>query len=84
MEKKEMRMENKKFMFVPITFEEACDVVRTGVSDMVYLEMNVGYNRLLPICEVSNTSLKNWLKGAYYKKVEVTKGYFHIHPEYLE
>ena len=32
MEKKEMRMENKKYMFVPITFEEACDWVRTGVE----------------------------------------------------
>lgn len=77
-------MENKKYMFVPITFEEACDGVRTGVSDMVYLEMDVGYNRLLPICEVINTSLKNWLEGTYYKKVEVTKGYIHIHPEDLE
>ena len=74
---------NKKSMFVPITFEEACDVVRTGVSDMVYLEMNVGYNRLLPICEVSNTSLKNWLEGAYYKKIEVVQ-YYHAHPGDLE
>ena len=84
MEKEEMRMENKKFMFVPITFEEACDGVRTGVFDMVYLEMNVGYSRLLPIRELSNTSLKNWLEGAYYKKIEAVKGYYHAHPEDLE
>lgn len=65
-------MENKKYMFVPITFEEACDEFRKGVSDMVYLELetNAGYSRLLPICEISNTSLKNWLEGAYYKKTE--------------
>ena len=77
-------MENKKYMFVPITFEDACDGVRTGVSDMVYLEMNVGYNRLLPIREVNNTSLKNWLEGTYYKKVEVVKERRYTHPEDLE
>lgn len=79
MEKKENRM-----MFVPITFEEACDEVRKGVSDMVYLELNIGYNRLLPICDINSTSLENWLKGTYYKKVEAVKCYYHAHPEDLE
>lgn len=78
-------MEKKKMMmFVPITFEEACDKVRKGVSDMVYMEMNTGYSRLLPIREISNTSLKNWSEGTYYKKIEAVKGYYHAHPEDLE
>lgn len=77
-------MENKKYMFVPITFEEACDEVRKGMSDVVYLEMKDGYSRLLPICEISSKSLKYWSEGVYYKKIEAVKGYYHAHPEDLE
>ncbi len=77
-------MENKKFMFVPITYGEAWDEDRKGVPDMVYLEIKDGYSYLLPICEISSTSLKNWLEGAYYKKIEAVKGYYHAHPEDLE
>lgn len=81
-----MEKKDKMMMFVPITFEEACDEFRKGVSDMVYLDMEtrVGYSRLLPIREISSTSLENWLKGTYYKKIEAVKCYYHAHPDDLE
>ena len=84
MEKKEKRMENKKYMFVPITFEEACDGVRTGGHKAVYVE-NKYEDRLENMSKFGRGTLSDWIsKTTYYKKVEVTKGYIHIHPEDLE
>ena len=81
MEKKEERMKNKKYMFVPITFEETCKELRAGRHKAVYIE-NEHENRLENMSEWGCRTLSDWVfKTTYYKKAEVTKGYIHIRPE---
>lgn len=77
-------MENKKYMFVPITLEHACKEIKAGRHKAVFIE-NENENRLGNMSEWGRRTLSDWVfKTTYYKKVEVTKGYIHIHPEDLE
>lgn len=84
MEKKEKRMENKKYMFVPITFEEACDELKAGRHRAVYIE-NEHEDRLESMSKWGSRILGDWMfETTYYKKVEVTKEYIYIHLDDLE
>ena len=84
MEKEEKMMENKKYMFAPITFEEVCKEIKAGRHKVVYIE-NVFEDRLENMSKWGSRILSDWVsKTTYYKKAEVTKGYIHIHPEELE
>lgn len=77
-------MENKKYMFVPITFEEACKEIKAGRHKEVYIE-NVYEDRLENMSKWGSRILSDWMsKTTYYKKIEAVKGYYHAHPGDLE
>lgn len=64
-------MENKKYMFVPITFEEVCKEIKAGRHKEVYIE-NVYEDRLENMSKWGSRILSDWvLKTTYYKKIEI-------------